>query len=1426
MIFVNIDEYISNINISKSDLLIVDNIYIFNKISTKYGDIKIFDIKDIINKFVYKEKIITELEEKKILIEIISSKYPNTNISFLLKKFLQNKNNPSILNKSDILKQINILYLQHLKDNKLLDYTLRLKEFINYDFNNKFDNVILYGNFYNLNELEWSFIKNYLKNTNKIHILSDIKEKIENILYNNNYYNLQNAIDDYYIGYHPFSKFLLNLIKIDTSSFYDVKKLLEHNFISLKDIKIDDNEEIIFEGEKLEFEEYNQNELTQILNNIHKAGIKDLTNKDDVIKRIENYFYIRKQYAMDNEISEQKYEKDFYETIIGWKKLKQIISKIDYLINDNEVSFENFYKNTLKLINYLGIDNYYKDDKIYKQILQTYYDIVKDIEKEDYFFERITFYSFLKVVLENTKVENYEILNVDKKELLDIHKLNDFYRKNNNYYNWSEYEGYLIDIKNESILDFYTSVTQIEEFSLCPMKYFFNRKLKIRTNLLIENELDSILKGNLLHKILEKFYSNLINSNYLSGNNIDLLSEHCKNVMINVCNEFFEPYNNIIDNLYLEKLKKELLDGFNENKNKKGILYKVLEKDNFRIKQGWIPSEFEKKFVFEINGLNFSGSIDRIDINSNNEFEIIDYKTGNIFLNYKKNEIINGLSYQLPIYAMAYEKESGKIFHSASYFILRENLFLDVDIYPIINKNNYKFLKNKALSNLEKLKTKLLYSKYNYTTENTERICKSCDYKYICRVNPLKSYYITNKIQINRKNIKLLQKNNQNLGIDIINKYLSKLKNNNRILVISNFLYNSTKNNLNSFINEKDFFINFLEINDFYDENKNNYLIDKFIENSIDKLSFKKNKYLELLLQTLERKQIIDFVTNIIKSDNISFYISNSFEDIWKIYVKRYLSYCDYSLSKINDIENKIKNVPLVNEDIKKYCNSVNSTIKQIKELINLFKSDKNNFNLSLNINKKDFPVYSRNISEYISVSFHGEIVNTIYFGEYSLIKILNKFQYFSLEKEYIKAFYKLINEIGKITYEWKNKNNVLLYEDIIKKSEVKTIKNKLLSKYDLIIKDSNENYLNRFIFKNEINKKEDILIIEKKNNEFKISENITMSQDLKANFIIVKNKLDDLIIIPDIIHQLKKENESVCIITDDSRKIKIITELFSKKKIKYICSGHDLLVFQEVLDIINILEFINNNERHIELIGILRSPFFCLNDTEIYKIAHDSDDILISLKNLYPEIYEKIFNWIDLSSHLKLDDLIKFIVEDSNIKKYFDLDINSYIKNKNIEKLIDIASKNNDLTLSEFIELVKNCKYSNNLYSESIDYINIMTFDKAKDYFFDNIIYLDTDELFSKQTDNILLEINNNINYIGIDVLSQNNCVTETFTKAMIKDKYDENLFEKLNYKIKLINKICNTNLVFIMNYKTINSRLFSKFSELNSESINKIFI
>ncbi|MFN4151277.1 MAG: PD-(D/E)XK nuclease family protein, partial [Candidatus Sericytochromatia bacterium] len=254
----------------------------------------------------------------------------------------------------------------------------------------------------------------------------------------------------------------------------------------------------------------------------------------------------------------------------------------------------------------------------------------------------------------------------------------DHIEKREDIYNWSEYEGYLNE-KNSNILKKHTSITKIEEYSNCHMKYWFDVELGLKASKKVAKDLDSSLKGTLIHKILEDYYTQSVKKDLFISSTEGLLCLESRTLMLEIANNEFKTYEESLNNIYIDKIKEIVISGLDDLESKrKGILLQILELDQERIVTDQIPSKFEYNFYCEIEGLKFKGIIDRVDEYTDNEhFDVLDYKTGEIKANDKSSEILEGLSFQLPIYSIAYGKESNKKIKEGSYYSLKQNSFKD-----------------------------------------------------------------------------------------------------------------------------------------------------------------------------------------------------------------------------------------------------------------------------------------------------------------------------------------------------------------------------------------------------------------------------------------------------------------------------------------------------------------------------------------------------------------------------------------------------------------------------------------------------------------------------------------------------------------------------------------------------------------------------
>lgn len=197
------------------------------------------------------------------------------------------------------------------------------------------------------------------------------------------------------------------------------------------------------------------------------------------------------------------------------------------------------------------------------------------------------------------------------------------------------------------------SYSRLSTFIQCPMKY----KLKYIEGNYEQADAIHLDMGNILHKSLEIKYRKMIEGeaidyNILKGiieNGIAEETEKDKGNFLLGVKQIKEKFGNEI---FLEVNEKS---GLSYN-DKMSIFYEYLENDN--LEDDWKPYAVEQSFEFEFdNRVIFTGFIDRIDVNSNGEYRVVDYKSSNKVFSDK--DLVTPL--QMVIYALACEELLGKV---------------------------------------------------------------------------------------------------------------------------------------------------------------------------------------------------------------------------------------------------------------------------------------------------------------------------------------------------------------------------------------------------------------------------------------------------------------------------------------------------------------------------------------------------------------------------------------------------------------------------------------------------------------------------------------------------------------------------------------------------------------------------------------------
>ncbi|MCB0281582.1 MAG: exodeoxyribonuclease V subunit gamma [Calditrichaeota bacterium] len=234
-----------------------------------------------------------------------------------------------------------------------------------------------------------------------------------------------------------------------------------------------------------------------------------------------------------------------------------------------------------------------------------------------------------------------------------------------------ELEGVLSafpQIKNElaeRYNDFQWSITQLEEYAYCPIRYFFKRIMRLEEWPEFEEEVSPLERGKAVHHLLFRFYSQLreMKQTAFPNRHLDLLKEMASEELDHFPFEGF-----------FWKIEKIRYFGYED---KPGLLETFLNIEESEIDQsGFIPAYFEfcfgKRYDDEVDPassddllvlqneagetIRLNGKIDRIDINPKTKEAIVfDYKTGSL-AGKNATMIARGTSFQLPVYILATEQ--------------------------------------------------------------------------------------------------------------------------------------------------------------------------------------------------------------------------------------------------------------------------------------------------------------------------------------------------------------------------------------------------------------------------------------------------------------------------------------------------------------------------------------------------------------------------------------------------------------------------------------------------------------------------------------------------------------------------------------------------------------------------------------------------
>lgn len=309
-----------------------------------------------------------------------------------------------------------------------------------------------------------------------------------------------------------------------------------------------------------------------------------------------------------------------------------------------------------------------------------------------------------------------------------------------------------IDLKNSyrnKLQEKYYTIGDFENYTQCPYYYYLKRILLVDLTKEYEIKLKPVEIGNIFHKILFEFYTQL--QNKISSNNTVLKPikleqvewDTYKQMILDITNQ--ELSNPLYDHPFVKLHTNKLLS----NRPSINPLLNWLHKEiNEHSKSGLLPAFFEFPITIEVQNtaqsidkIVYTIKIDRIDveIKENNliDFSVVDYKIRSN--NVKDKDIIEQKSFQIPIYMVStieHFKSKGLNFEpiEGSYYNLldfNKNKRKVLDTKSKNNPINIKAILDKSKSKTFEIRDQIKNGFFAITTD--EKNCKYCNMTPICR---------------------------------------------------------------------------------------------------------------------------------------------------------------------------------------------------------------------------------------------------------------------------------------------------------------------------------------------------------------------------------------------------------------------------------------------------------------------------------------------------------------------------------------------------------------------------------------------------------------------------------------------------------------------------------------------------------------------
>ncbi len=204
------------------------------------------------------------------------------------------------------------------------------------------------------------------------------------------------------------------------------------------------------------------------------------------------------------------------------------------------------------------------------------------------------------------------------------------------------------------------------------------------------------------------------------------------------------------------------------------------------------------------------------------------------------------------------------------------------------------------------------------------------------------------------------------------------------------------------------------------------------------------------------------------------------------------------------------------------------------------------------------------------------------------------------------------------------------------------------------------------------------------------------------------------------------------------------------------IIGGRDFYISQEISDIRMLLTWLDNEKEDVALAGLLRSPFFGLDDAMLYAISRQNGHTFYDRLKTAAEHYEdiepvknRLRRWRDKSRLLSLDELLLFTLDESGYREAHAVTGDGEQVVANLQKIIAQArqeERESGLSPGEFAhELAALSEMESDegnapVESEEADVVRVMTIHRAKGLEFPVVVVPDADASAQRFRDQLIV--------------------------------------------------------------------------------------